>query len=191
MREHDTYGMVQVQAWHRLHPHQRTYRDPTGMFAIIEGTVIRVQVSRLPGRRQREPKTLWLWWTGPTDDCDLDRIWQVYIRRFDIEHTLRFAKQALGWTNPKPRTPEQADRWTQLILAALTQLRLARPLVADHRLPWQPPLPADRMTPGRVRQGFAQLLHRIGTPATWPKPGKPGPGRPRAGHRHPRRDIQP
>ncbi|MEV4418323.1 hypothetical protein AB0J67_41310, partial [Catellatospora sp. NPDC049609] len=85
----------------------------------------------------------------------------------------------LGWTNPKPRTPEQADRWTQLILAALTQLRLARPLVADHRLPWQQPLAADKMTPGRVRQGFVQLLHRLGTPATWPKPSRPGPGRPK------------
>jgi hypothetical protein len=175
--EHDTYGLVRVQAWHQLHPHQRTYRDPSGVFSVIEGSVLRVQVSRLPGRRQREPKTLWLWWTGPADDCDLDRIWQVYIRRFDIEHTLRFAKQALGWTTPKPRTPEQADRWTQLVLAALTQLRLARPLVADHRLPWQQPLPANKMTPGRVRQGFGHLLHRIGTPATWPKRHRPGPGR--------------
>jgi hypothetical protein len=176
----DAYGRVQVAAWHRLHPHQRTYREPGGAMTIVEGTLIRLQVSRLPGRRDREPKTLWLWWHGDDESgLDLDRVWRAYIRRFDIEHTFRFAKQALGWTTPKLRTPEQADRWTWLILAALTQLRLARTLVADHRLPWQPPLPAAAMTPGRVRRGFGHLLPRIGSPATWPKHTRPGPGRPK------------
>ncbi|MHB8295392.1 MAG: hypothetical protein ACYDH5_12355 [Acidimicrobiales bacterium] len=32
--------------------------------------------------------------------------------------------------------PEQADRWTWLIVAGCTQLRLAPGLVADLRLPW-------------------------------------------------------
>ncbi|WP_455770840.1 transposase [Streptomyces bobili] len=49
----------------------------------------------------------------------------------------------LGWTSPKIRTPEAADRWTWLILAAYTQLRLTRPLAADRRRPnyrrWSPP----------------------------------------------------
>jgi hypothetical protein len=176
----EQYGHVDVQAWHRLHPHQRTYRDPDGAMRIVEGTLIRVRVARLPGRRNRQPKTLWLWWAGPDATTpDLDRVWRAYIRRFDIEHTIRFAKQTLGATTPKIRTPEQADRWTWLVLAALTQLRLARDLVADHRLPWQPPLAADKMTPGRVRAGFAQLLPRLHNPANWPKPSRPGPGRPR------------
>src|SRR5206468_8285902 len=35
-----------------------------------------------------------------------------YRRRNQVEHTLRSAKQTLGWTIPGPRTPEQADRWT-------------------------------------------------------------------------------
>ncbi|HEX8769051.1 MAG TPA: NF041680 family putative transposase [Jatrophihabitans sp.] len=176
----DAYGRVHVSAWHQLHPKQRTYRDPGGALRIVEGTLIRLQVSRLPGRRNREPKSLWLWWHGDAESTlDLDRVWRAYIRRFDIEHTIRFAKQALGWTTPRIRTPEQADRWTWLILAALTQLRLARRLVSDHRLPWQPPLSAHAMTPGRVRQGFGHLLPRIGTPANPPKPTRPGPGRPK------------
>jgi hypothetical protein len=182
------YGRVHVQAWHRLHPHQRTYRDPGGAMTIVEASIIRVQVSRLPGRRERHPKTLWLWWTGPEGTIpDLDRVWRAYIRRFDIEHTIRFARQVLGASTPKVRTPEQADRWTWLNLAALTQLRLARRLVADHRLPWQPPLAADKMTPGRVRAGFAYLLPRLGTPATWPKPSRPGPGRPKGRKSRPAR----
>ncbi|MEZ0111042.1 hypothetical protein ABH920_005057 [Catenulispora sp. EB89] len=171
------YGSVQVTAWRGMHPKQDTYRDPGEAMTIVEGTVVRVQVGRLPGRRDREPKTLWLWHAADDDDLDLDRWWRTYLRRFDIEHTLRFAKQSLGWTTPKLRTPEQADRWTWLVVLALTQLRLARPLVADHRLPWQRPQTTARMTPGRVRQGFGHLLHRTGTPASYPKPSRPGPAR--------------
>jgi Transposase DDE domain len=175
----DVYGQVQVSAWHRLHPKQRTYRDADGL-RIVEGTLIRLHVCRLPGRRDREPKTVWLWWHGPAEsDLDLDRVWRVYLRRFDIEHTFRFAKQTLGWTTPKLRTPQQADRWTWLILTALTQLRLARTAVADHRLPWQKPQPTGTLTPGRVRRGFSHLLPHIGSPASAPKPTRPGPGRPK------------
>jgi hypothetical protein len=178
--EDPQYGRVEVRAWHRLHPHQYTYRELGGAMRIVEATIIRVRVGRLPGRRDRAPKTLWLWWTGPDPySIDLGRIWRAYVRRFDLEHTFRFAKSVLGWTTPKVRTPAQAQRWTWLILAALTQLRLARGLVGDHRLPWQPPVPSWRMSPGRVRMGFGQLLMRLGTPVSWPKRCCPGPGRPR------------
>ena len=44
---------------------------------------------------------------------------------FDIEHTFRLFKQTLGWTAPKVRTPQAADRWTAMIVAVYPQLRLA------------------------------------------------------------------
>jgi hypothetical protein len=79
---------------------------------IVRGTVLRVQVQRAPART-RPPRVLWLWWTGPDGvQLDLDLAWRAYVRRFDLEHTVRFAKQPLGRTIPRPRTPEQADRWT-------------------------------------------------------------------------------
>ena len=53
------------------------------------------------------------------------------LRRFDIEHTFRFVRGTLGWTTLPLWTPAQADRWTSLVVAAYTQLRLARGLVAD------------------------------------------------------------
>src|SRR5664280_2423294 len=74
--------------------------------------------------------TLWLWWSGPGEP-DLDLCWRAYLRRFDIEHTFRFVKSTLGWTTPALQTPDQADRWTWLVVAAYTQLRLARGLVDD------------------------------------------------------------
>jgi hypothetical protein len=134
-------------------------------------------VSRLPGRSQR-PRVLWLWWHGPAAP-DLDLLWRAYVRRFDLEHTLRFCKQALGWTTPRVRHPEQADRWTWLVAAAYTQLRLARPCVSDRRLPWERRLPAGTLTPDRVRRDFPQLLVALGSPADGPKPCGRSPGRPR------------
>src|SRR5205807_978379 len=81
------------------------------------------------------------------------------------EHTFRFFKQVLGWTAPKLRDPAAADRWTWLVIAAYTQLRLAAVLAADLRLPWQRPQPPGSMTPARVRRGFRAVCATAGSPA--------------------------
>jgi DDE superfamily endonuclease len=173
------YGTLTVQAWAGLHPKQHRHpghgtRKPR---PIVRGTILRVQVERVPART-RPPKVLWLWWAGP-GVCDLDLAWRAYTRRFDCEHTVRFAKQTLGWTTPRPRHPEQADRWTWLVLAAYTQLRLARQAAADQRLPWERPRPQPRLSPYRVRRGFSRLLCALGSPASAPKPAGRSPGRPK------------
>ena len=89
-------------------------------------------------RETRQPQAFWLWWRGPGVP-DLAMLWRAYTRRFDLEHTFRFCKQTLNWETPRLRHPEQADRWTLLVLLAFTQLRLAQPVVTDTRLPWQRP----------------------------------------------------
>jgi hypothetical protein len=48
----------------------------------VRGTIIRVQVERVPART-RPPKVLWLWWAG-SGEPDLDLAWRAYIRRFDL-----------------------------------------------------------------------------------------------------------
>lgn len=173
------YGRVCVQAWHGLHPKlaRRGRWADHPQSPIVAGTVIRVAVEHLPKPTGRAVKTLWLWWSGP-DLPDLAVCWRAYLRRFDLEHTYRFAKNTLGWTTPALRTPEQADRWTWLVVAAYTQLRLARGLVDDHRLPWEKPKEPDKLTPARVRRGFRRLGATIGSPARPPKSDTPGPGRP-------------
>jgi hypothetical protein len=175
----DQYGTVTVAAWSGLHPKQQRHpgHGTRGPRPIVRGTIIRVQVERVPART-RPPKVLWLWWSGP-GSCDLDLAWRAYVRRFDLEHTVRFAKQTLGWITPRPRHPEQADRWTWLVLAAYTQLRLARDAVADRRLPWERPRPQPRLSPYRVRRGFPRLLCALGSPASAPKPSGRSPGRPK------------
>jgi len=139
--------------------------------------VIRLRVDHLPSGGVNKP--VWLWWSGvDATDTDVDHCWHMYLRRFDIEHTFRLFKQTLGWTRPRLRSPEAADRWTWLMLVAHTQLRLARSLVADLRRPWERPLEPDRLTPARVRRGFRNIHTKTARPAAAPKPTHPGPGRP-------------
>ena len=142
------------QAWDRLHPrltHRSAWLDHDGPLPVIEGTLIRLQVDHLPG--DRDPKPVWLWCsrTGAAP-AEADRLWQAFLRRFDLEHTFRLFKQVLGWTAPKIRDPHAADRWTWLIITAYAELRLARPLAEDLRLPWERPASPGGY-PARVRRG--------------------------------------
>ena len=174
------YGTARASSWDRLHPrltHRTCWLEHHGELPVIDGTLIRLQVEHLPG--DRHPKPVWLWCsvTGATP-AEVTHWWQAFLRRFDIEHTFRLFKQVLGWTRPKTRTPQAADRWTWLIIAAHTQLRLARPLAEDLRKPWERPAAGRRLTPARVRRGFRNIRAKVPCPAGAPKPGKPGPGRP-------------
>jgi hypothetical protein len=174
------YGKVRVRAWHHVHPRiiGRGRWAGDGLPPIVTGSVLRVDVDHLPRADGRAKKTLWLWWGGDGEP-DLELCFRAYLRRFDLEHTFRFAKNTLGWTAPSLCTPEQADSWTWLVVAALTQLRLARGLVDDLRLPWERPLDPAKLTPARVRRGFRRLRATIGTPASPPKSNRAGPGRPK------------
>ncbi|MCJ0907228.1 transposase [Rhodococcus sp. ARC_M6] len=139
--------------------------------------MIRLEVDHLPG--DRHPTPVWLWCSDPDVGADeIDRLWQMFLRRFDIEHTFRFFKQTLGWTAPRLRSPEAADRWTAIMLVAYAQLRLARPLAEDLRRPWERSTRPTRLTPARVRRGFSRIRAMMPVPASAPKPCRPGPGRP-------------
>jgi hypothetical protein len=192
--ETSRYGTARAAAWGRLHQRLASragWEDHDGELPVIEGTLIRLAVDHLPGNRSPEP--LWLWSSAAGTSAEqVDRAWQAFLRRFDLEHTFRFFKQVLGWTRPKLRDPAAADRWTWLIIACYAQLRLARHLTDDIRLPWQRPCPPGRLTPARVRSGFRSIHQVLPCLASAPKPGKPGPGRPPGSkNRHPatRHDV--
>ncbi|MGH8922790.1 MAG: transposase [Actinomycetes bacterium] len=175
----ERYGHVSVRSWGGLHPKLFCRGRFAGFAAppVIRCHLIRVTVTRLPNGRA-VPGPLWLWWAGPGMP-DLDLIWRAYLHRFDIEHTYRLAKNTLGWDKAALRHPEQVTRWTWLILCAITQLRLARPLAEDHRQRWERRRKPGTLTPGRVRRDFHRLAALAGTPASPPKPSKAGPGRPK------------
>ncbi|MER5642646.1 NF041680 family putative transposase [Kitasatospora sp. NPDC002227] len=162
------YGKAEALAWDRMHPRlQRRgpwleYTDAE--LPVLHGTLIRLQLERLPGERDAKP--LWLWSSATAlTSAEMDVRWHALLRRFDLEHTFRFMKQVLGWTAPKIRRPDSADLWTWLIIAAHTQLRLARSLAEDLRRPWEKPAPPNRLSPARVRRGFRHIRAKVLTPA--------------------------
>jgi hypothetical protein len=161
------HGQIRVEVWERLHGQAA---------ADAPFTVVRIQVERLP-RHTKTPKPLWLAWIGGPLPDDLLDLWRWYCRRFLIEHGFRFLKHDLGWTAVRPSHPHAADRWTWLLALALWQLWLARPLVADQRLPWERPLPPHRLTPARVRRACAVLFPHVGTPARPVQTRGKSPGR--------------
>ncbi|WP_399919872.1 NF041680 family putative transposase [Streptomyces kanamyceticus] len=176
----DRYGTAKAMAWDCIHPRLTTrsaWIDHTGELPVLEGTLIRLQVDHLPGGQDPLPVWLWSSKTGLTSG-DVDLRWQAFLRRFDLERTFHMIKQTLGWTRPKLRSPEAADRWTWLVIAAHTQLRLTREAAAHLRRPWEKPTEPARLTPARVRHGFQNLRPHLHCPARAPKHSIPGPGRP-------------
>jgi hypothetical protein len=177
---------VITQAWHRLHPQAKQRRKWTGT-GVVEGTVIRREQRHQSGWVQ----VWWLWWSGPDDAFDLATLADAYLHRFTIEHWFRFLKQDMYWTRHATIDPDQAERWTWVLICAYLLLIAARPAVADHRLPWQRAQPVERLTPRRVRAGFPALLDRLPRLAKPPKTSRPGTGRPKGVKNKTQRRPQP
>lgn len=126
-----------------------------------------------PDGSKRVAKPMWLAFIGESmPSCT--EILHFYLRLFGVDHWYRFAKQRLHWTLPKLSTPEQSDRWSDLMPLITWQLWLARDIVRDHPLPWQ--ITAPKLTPGRVAQSIGAILAVIQTPAKPPKPRGKSPG---------------
>lgn len=78
----DRYGTARTMAWDRIHPRLATrsaWIDHTGDLLIIEGTLIRLQVDRLPGGNAPLPVWLWSSATGLTGES-VDVRWQAFLR---------------------------------------------------------------------------------------------------------------
>ena len=171
-------GKVHIRIWNELH-FQKASQCPFRV-ACIE---------RLESKGSRRlPKMIWVAWIGnqPPEDTFW---WQRYLRRYAVDHWYRFAKQRLHWTRPMFSTPEQGERWSDLMPLITWQIWLARPIGVDKPLPWQKKQP--EMTPGRVCQGMSDIFAMIGTPAQPPKRRGNAPGWPKgqSRQRRPRFDV--
>jgi hypothetical protein len=154
---------VQISWWKQMHVKQAR---------CLEVTVLRV-VRPHATNKERDPRVSWFVWMGDPQ-ADLAHIALGYARRFGQEHGYRFDKQALLWAKPRLRTPEQFERWSQIVAMALS-LVLARDLVEAERRAWENKHRPS--TPQQVRRGIATLLARVGTPARPPKPRGKSKGR--------------
>jgi hypothetical protein len=75
------YGIATAAAWDRVHPrltHRAGWLGHDGDLPVIEGTLIRLQVDRLPG--DRDPKPVWLWFCGTgAAPGQVDLLWQAMV----------------------------------------------------------------------------------------------------------------
>jgi hypothetical protein len=155
---------VQVTVWGNLHL-QDVRQVPL--------SVIRIVRARARGSK-RDPRIAWFWWLGgplPT----LAAIPGLYARRFGQEHGYRFDKQDLLWATPRLRSPEQFERWTDIVSIVHNQLVLARPLAEAVRRPWD--CSTRPASPRQVRRAMSRIIGRLGTPARPPQPRGKAPGR--------------
>ncbi|MBM4449013.1 MAG: transposase [Chloroflexi bacterium] len=159
-------GPVVVQLFENLH-----FREaPKQPFLLI-----RIHRVDAKGTR-REPKDLFIAWIGETPP-PLEDWWPLYLRRFAIECWYHFAKSRLHWTLPRLKTPEQCQRWSDLMPLLTWQVWMAKSIVTDCPLPWQKP--QTKLTPKRAIQSIGGILTQIGTPARMPKPRGKSPGWPK------------
>jgi hypothetical protein len=165
------FGPLTVRIWSHLRFQQAL---------DIHLWVAQVERTQAPGTR-RKPKLIWLAWVG---EAPPEHWWSLYARRYPIDHWYRFCKGRLHWTTPHFATPQQADRWSDLMPLITWELWLARPGVSDHPLPWQKP--KTQLPPGRTCQGMEAILAVIGTPALPSKPRGYSPGWPVGTPRNPR-----
>lgn len=171
----DTHGKrVEVHCWNRLHLRNARW---------VEVSVIQV-IRHGASERPRDPKVSWFVWKGYEDEAaPLAEISPTYRLRYSQEHGYRLDKQVLLWDQPRVRTPEQTERWTQVVACAHNQLVLARPLVEGTYRPWE--TRHTVLTLAQVRRAMPTLLTQLGTPAPPPQPRGKAPGRPKGFHPKP------
>jgi len=121
--EHPQLGPVRVRQWLDL-----------PFYRAAEHRVNLILVERMKPMSNGQPfPPLWLAWVGERT-LPLETVWFKYLRRFGVDHWYRFVKQRLHWTLPNLRTPEQSERWSDLMPLMSWQLWLARDLVVQNIL---------------------------------------------------------
>jgi hypothetical protein len=154
---------IKVDCWKQLH-----FREAPD----FQVTVIRV-IREAATNTKRDPRVSWFLFVGECMPA-LSEISVLYARRYSIEHAYRVDKQDLLWERVRLRTPEQFERWTDVVACVRNQLVLARDLSCV-RQPWE--RESKEATPSQVRRGLRRILPQLGTPARWCQPRGKSPGR--------------
>lgn len=155
---------LQVSCWQGLHLRKAR---------AVSITVVRILRSGARGTK-RDPRESWFWWLGERLPAEPE-LAALYPRRFGQEHGYRFDKQDLLWARPRVRTPEQMERWTDLVAIVHNQLVLARPGVEGERRPWE--ARTRLSSPRQVRRAMGRIIAQLGTPARPPQRRGKAPGR--------------
>ena len=154
---------VEVRCWHDLH-FQKERHQKVSLFAVIRHGA---------ADTKRDPKASWFLFWGQEAPAP-EEVPKLYGRRYNLEHAYRTAKQDLMWETPRLRTPEQFERWTDVVSVVRNTLFLARDLVEAQRQPWERECRAR--TPEQVRRAMSRIIMELGTPARLCQPRGYSPG---------------
>lgn len=150
--ENERWGKVRLRRWDNKHALQ----DASTPFSVI--------LAETHLERDQPSDPFWLAYQPPPhqepDDQKPKDLWLWYEWRWPVEPSIRFRKQHLYWTLPRFQTPERCDRWTMLVNIAQWELFLARDVVQDCPLPWQPA--QEQLTPERTLQSLGATFSEIG-----------------------------
>lgn len=144
-------GNLHVSCWKNLHFKEAPHLELT----VIQ--VIRASASNT----KRDPRISWFVFAGQ-ELPSLAEVPILYSGRYSIEHGYRVDKQDLLWESVRLRTPEQFERFTQVVACVRNQLCLARTLGCV-RQPWE--RRSGEATPSQVRRALGSILIELGTPA--------------------------
>jgi hypothetical protein len=143
---------VEVRCWQNLHFKKARAQKVSLLQVMRHGAL----------DTKRDPKLSWFLFWGLCLPA-LEEIPLLYGRRYHLEHGYRSAKQDLLWPTPRLRTPEQFERWTDVVSVVRNSLFLARDLVDARRRPWESARRAR--TPEQVRRAMGPIIAGLGTPA--------------------------
>ena len=154
---------VEVRCWHNLH-FQKDRTQKVSLFQVVRHGA---------AATKRDPKVSWFLFWGEAPPAP-EEIPTLYARRYNLEHAYRTTKQDLLWETPRLRTPEQFERWTDVVSVVRNTLFLARDLVEAQRQPWERECRAR--TPEQVRRAMSRIIAQLGTPAQVCQPRGYSPG---------------
>jgi hypothetical protein len=157
---------VQISWWENMHVRNARW---------LNLTVIKVVRPRASNNK-RDPRVSWFVSIGQDVNDGISQLALSYGLRFGQEHGYRFAKQALLWTLPRLRQPEQFELWSQIVAIVHNLIVLARDLVVAELYPWE----NKQREPSQqqLRRGLGKILPQLGTPAPAPRVRGKSPGRP-------------
>lgn len=144
-------GNLHVSCWKNLHFKEAPHLELTAI------QVIRASASDT----KRDPRISWFVFAGQELPA-LGEVPSLYGGRYSIEHGYRVDKQDLLWERTRLRTPEQFERFTQVVACVRNQLCLSRTLGCV-RQAWERRL--GEATPSQVRRALGSILMELGTPA--------------------------
>lgn len=157
---------VQIYWWENMHVRNARW---------LNLTIIKVVRPRATDSK-RDSRVSWFVYIGQELKEGITQIALLYDLRFGQEHGYRFDKQALLWTVPRLRKPEQFDLWSQVVAIVHNLIVLARDLVVAELYPWENK--QREPSPQQLRRGLGKILPQLGTPAPAPRLRGKSPGRP-------------